>query len=116
MKCGGCVRAVETTLLDQPGVQRADVNLVSRSAWLDLTAGESDVDGVLKALADRGFPAKERSLDAPIGAVAAGQALPGWWQQWRQLMVALVLLLLSVLGHLSEAGPVSYTHLRAHET
>ena len=62
MKCGGCVRAVETTLLDQPGVQRADVNLVSRSAWLDLTAGESDVDGVLKALADRGFPAKELSL------------------------------------------------------
>ena len=93
MKCGGCVRAVETTLLDQPGVQRADVNLVSRSAWLDLTAGESDVDGVLKALADRGFPAKERVLDDPIGA-AAGQALPGWWQQWRQLMVALVLLLL----------------------
>ena len=47
MKCGGCVRAVETTLLDQPGVQRADVNLVSRSAWLDLTAGESDVDGAV---------------------------------------------------------------------
>ena len=107
MKCGGCVRAVETTLLDQPGVQRADVNLVSRSAWLDLTAGESDVAGVLKALADRGFPAKERALDDPIGAAAAGQALPGWWQQWRQLMVALLLLLLSVLGHLSEAGQLS---------
>ena len=106
MKCGGCVRAVETTLLDQPGVQRADVNLVSRSAWLDLTAGESDVGRVLKALADRGFPAKERALDDSIGA-AAGQALPGWWQQWRQLMVALVLLLLSVLGHLSEAGQLS---------
>ncbi|MCH1603648.1 MAG: cation transporter, partial [Synechococcus sp. MOX_bin13] len=107
MKCGGCVRAVENTLLDQPGVQRADVNLVSRSAWLDLTAGEIDVDGVLKALADRGFPAKERSLDAPIGGMTAGQVLPGWWQQWRQLMVALVLLLLSVLGHLSEAGHLS---------
>ncbi len=107
MKCGGCVRAVETTLLDQPGVQRADVNLVSRSAWLDLTAGESDVAGVLKALADRGFPAKERALDDPIGAAAASQALPGWWQQWRQLMVALLLLLLSVLGHLSEAGQLS---------
>nr|WP_255618182.1 heavy metal translocating P-type ATPase [Synechococcus sp. MU1625] len=107
MKCGGCVRAVETTLLDQPGVQRADVNLVSRSAWLDLTAGEGDVAGVLKALADRGFPAKERALDDPIGAAAAGQALPGWWQQWRQLMVALLLLLLSVLGHLSEAGQLS---------
>ena len=107
MKCGGCVRAVETTLLDQPGVQRADVNLVSRSAWLDLTAGESDVAGVLKALADRGFPAKERALDDPVGGVASRQVIPGWWPQWRQLMVALVLLLLSVSGHLSEAGHLS---------
>ena len=27
-----------------------------------------------------------------------------WWQQWRQLVVALVLLLVSVLGHLPGAG------------
>ena len=42
MKCGGCVSAVERTLLEQPGVQRADVNLVSRAAWLDLAeSGDS---------------------------------------------------------------------------
>ena len=62
MKCGGCVRAVETTLLDQPGVRRADVNLVSRAAWLDLAEAEGDVDAVLAALADRGFPARHRYL------------------------------------------------------
>ena len=44
MKCGGCVRAVERTLLEQPGVQRADVNLVSRAAWLDLSEADGDVD------------------------------------------------------------------------
>ena len=108
MKCGGCVRSVERTLLDQPGVQRADVNLVSRAAWLDLEESEGSVEAVLQALADRGFPATERSLNQPLetpgGDDLAGQS---WWRQWRQLMVALLLLLLSVLGHLSEAGQLS---------
>ena len=108
MKCGGCVRSVERTLLDQPGVQRADVNLVSRAAWLDLAESEGSVEAVLQALADRGFPARERSLNQPLETLgsddAAGQS---WWRQWRQLMVALLLLLLSVLGHLSEAGRLS---------
>ena len=108
MKCGGCVRSVERTLLDQPGVQRADVNLVSRAAWLDLAESEGSVEAVLKALADRGFPARERSLNQPLETPgsddSAGQS---WWRQWRQLMVALLLLLLSVLGHLSEAGRLS---------
>ena len=105
MKCGGCVRSVEQTLLEQPGVRRADVNLVSRAAWLDLSSSEGSVDAVLKALADRGFPARERSLQPDVGDGSRKEsAQPGWWRQWRQLMVALLLLLLSVLGHLSEAG------------
>ena len=108
MKCGGCVRSVERTLLDQPGVQRADVNLVSRAAWLGLAESEGSVEAVLQALADRGFPARERSLNQPLETPgsddSAGQS---WWRQWRQLMVALLLLLLSVLGHLSEAGRLS---------
>ena len=108
MKCGGCVRSVERTLLEQPGVERADVNLVSRAAWLDLADSEGSVEAVLKALADRGFPARERSLESLAGPVAAGDVKGlNWWRQWRQLMVALVLLLLSVLGHLSEAGHLS---------
>ena len=68
MKCGGCVRAVERTLLEQPGVQRADVNLVSRAAWLDLEEGAGSVEAVLGALSDRGFPARERQLEAAGGA------------------------------------------------
>ena len=108
MKCGGCVRSVERTLLDQPGVQRADVNLVSRAAWLDLAESEGSVEAVLQALADRGFPARERSLNQPLETPgsddSAGQS---WWRQWRQLMVARLLRLLSVLGHLSEAGRLS---------
>ena len=62
-------------------------------------------EAVLQALADRGFPARERSLEGPPHAMgSADSGGLSWWRQWRQLMVALVLLLLSVLGHLSEAG------------
>ena len=105
MKCGGCVRAVERTLLDQPGVRRADVNLVSRAAWLDLADSEGSVEAVLTALSSRGFPARERSDELPVGVTSpAGASALSWWQQWRQLMVALSLLVLSVLGHISESG------------
>ena len=108
IKCGGCVSAVERTLLEQPGVQRADVNLVSRAAWLDLAESDGNVDEVLAALAARGFPARERSLEFQPGLNGAtGSTGLSWWRQWRQLMVALVLLLLSVMGHLSEAGQLS---------
>ena len=91
MKCGGCVRAVERTLLEQPGVQRVDVNLVSRAAWLDLENDVGSVEAVLSALTDRGFPARERQLEDAAGA-ARHPGISGltWWQQWR---------------------PVSYTHL-----
>ena len=89
MKCGGCVSAVERTLLEQPGVQRADVNLVSRAAWLDLAESEGNVDEVLAALAARGFPARERSLEFQPG-LNGTTGSPGlsWWRQWRQLVVA----------------------------
>ena len=94
MKCGGCVSAVERTLLEQPGVQRADVNLVSRAAWLDFSESEGTVDAVLEALAARGFPAQERSLEFQPGVKGAnGSTGLSWWRQWRQLMA------------------VSYTHL-----
>ena len=91
MKCGGCVSAVERTLLEQPGVQRADVNLVSRAAWLDLAESDGNVDDVLAALAARGFPARERSLEFQPGLNGTSGS-PGlsWWRQWRQLMLSLI--------------------------
>ncbi|MGC6482070.1 MAG: heavy metal translocating P-type ATPase [Synechococcus sp.] len=107
MKCGGCVRAVERTLLEQPGVEDASVNLVTRSAWLSLRGEAQALDGVLLALENRGFPAKPRSQGRQGAEDDAAERSWGWWHQWRQLMVAFVLLVLSVLGHLAEGG-----HLR----
>ena len=106
MKCGGCVRSVERTLLDQPGVCEASVNLVTRSAWLRFEEDAvADLAGVVEALTARGFSAHPRETNA-FGSSVEGDRSWGWWQQWRQLIVALVLLVLSVVGHLAEAGTV----------
>ena len=106
MKCGGCVRAVEQRLLEQPGVRQASVNLMTRTAWVGLDpALEGDPSGPLvDALAGLGFQAQRRDQASTPLSRAQRQRQESWWQQWRRLVVALGLLLVSVLGHLSEAG------------
>ncbi len=108
MKCGGCVRSVERTLLEQPNVLNASVNLVSRTAWIDLANTEQSFEPILKALEDRGFSATVRPTN-PLSQSSTKElnATKEWWQQWRDLMISLILLLLSVLGHLAEGGRIS---------
>ena len=104
MKCGGCVRAVEQRLLDQPGVRQASVNLLTRTAWVDLASAEADQGNLVEALAELGFQARLRSSEVELSSRRERLLARSWWQQWRQLVVALVLLLVSVLGHLPGAG------------
>ncbi len=104
MKCGGCVRAVEQRLLDQPGVRQASVNLLTRTAWVDLASAEADQGALLAALAGLGFQARLRSSDGEWSSRRQRRQTQTWWQNWRQLVVALALLLVSALGHLSFAG------------
>jgi len=106
MKCGGCVRAVEQRLLEQPGVRQASVSLMTRTAWVGLDpALEGDPAGPLvEALAGLGFQAQRRDQASTPLSRAQRQRQESWWQQWRRLVVALGLLVVSVLGHLSEAG------------
>jgi Cu2+-exporting ATPase len=110
MKCGGCVRAVEQRLLEQPGVRQASVNLMTRTAWVGLDpALEGDPSGPLvAALAGLGFQAQRRDQASTPLSRAQRQRQESWWQQWRRLVVALGLLLVSVLGHLSEAGDLPF--------
>ncbi len=112
MKCGGCVRSVERTLQEHPGVEKASVNLVSRIAWLDLVDSDQPIESILSALEARGFSAKPREINPFAKETSSYEAWTGeWWMQWRQLMVALVLLLFSVLGHLVEGGHFSLPFL-----
>jgi Cu2+-exporting ATPase len=117
MKCGGCVRAVEQRLLQTPGVRQASVNLLTRTAWVELdpgAAGSGATGGdplptLVAGLAALGFQARPRSdgLESRLGDRQRRQA-EHWWRHWRQLVVALVLLLVSGLGHLADAGQLAW--------
>ncbi len=105
MKCGGCVRAVEKTLLEHQSVLNASVNLVARTAWLELKDFDQPLEPILDGLSARGFSAKQRETDIYNQAIRSSLNNPNeWWSQWRDLIIALVLLLFSGLGHLAEGG------------
>ena len=125
MKCGGCLRAVEQKLLAQPGVRQASVNLLSRTAWVELDAASSTdpgaqslADALAEALAGLGFAARVRDAEEAPASRRERLRQRHWWQQWRQLLVALALLLVSGLGHLAMAGqlpPAALTSLLSHQ-
>jgi Cu2+-exporting ATPase len=112
MKCGGCVRAVEQRLLEQPGVQQASVNLLTRTAWVQLDPELASADQgealprLKQALAGLGYQANLREAGQEVTSRRAMLQHRHWWQQWRQLVVALALLLVSVLGHLALEGAI----------
>ena len=96
MKCGGCVRTVEQTLIDQASVEQASVNLVERTALIELKEEGTNIEDILIALANRGFPSQKRvSTFLEQKTSSEVNALKQWWTQWRQLMIALVLLIFS---------------------
>ena len=108
MKCGSCVRAVEQRLQQQPGVRQVSVNLLTRTAWVDLNPEAAGVEPLLSSLRGLGFQAQPREE----GSVALNRKEQlrhqSWWQHWRQLVTALVLVLLSSLGHWAEADPAAW--------
>ncbi len=103
MKCGGCLRAVEKTLLDQENVESASVNLVQRTALIEIKNKNENIENIVTALTDRGFPAKQRESNQPINTEESSSTK----KFWKQLMIALILLLLSVIGHLAEGGKIN---------
>jgi Cu2+-exporting ATPase len=112
MKCGGCVSAVEKRLRAQPGVTQASVNLLSRSAWVEVQA-PTDVDAVLESLASLGFPSQPRDPDDQLQRLRHQRDELSWWSRWRQLITALLLLLVSSGGHLSSSGLLGDMRLHA---
>jgi Cu2+-exporting ATPase len=108
MKCGSCVRAVEQRLAQQPGVRHATVNLLTRTAWVDLAPDTTGVDAIVESLRGLGFHAHPREDGATVLNRKEMLRQQSWWQHWRQLIVALVLVLLSSLGHWAEATPTPW--------
>ncbi len=103
MKCGACLRAVEQTLLDQKNVESASVNLVQRTALIELNNKNENIESIINALKNRGFPATQRTNNQEH----LNSDLSSSKKLWKQLMIALILLLLSVIGHLAEGGKIN---------
>ena len=113
LKCGGCVRAVEQRLRQHPAVRDASVNLLTRTAWVELNPA---VEGALAdpvpelraSLAALGFEARRREEDPQAMPRLERRRQLHWWAHWRQLIYALALLLVSGLGHLADAGELPW--------
>ena len=109
MKCAGCVKAVEKQLIQFPGVNNACVNLATGVAVVDSEEFTIDVDALVEKLTKAGFPSTPRKQQ---GETDSDQALKESEEKkrqemrglQRQLIIALLLLLVSGIGHLGYIG------------
>ena len=109
MKCGGCVSTVEKILNNSDGVENVSVNLLTESAYFEITQKHIEIEAVLKNLKENGFPSKIYINDFSKKINKAElEKKKKWNNQWQKLTFALVLLLFSVLGHLAEGKYINF--------
>ena len=58
MKCGGCVNTVENLLNNSEGIENVSVNLLTESAYFEITQKQIELEAVLENLKENGFPSK----------------------------------------------------------
>lgn len=105
MKCAGCVKTVERQLIEHPGVKSACVNLATEVAVVESETGAVDPDALAKRLTDAGFPTQPRQTGNKILGDKQDDEDPAkrqrreMYSSLRQLAIAIILLLLSGIGH-----------------
>ncbi|MEG4048046.1 heavy metal translocating P-type ATPase [Microcoleus sp. Pol17_C1] len=101
MKCAGCAKAVERQLMQYSGVISACVNLAVEVATVECQPGTVDAEALAKKLTDNGFPSQSRSGENQREAEATTieRRRQEIRQQIKQLTIALILIILSGLGH-----------------
>ena len=102
MKCAGCAKAVERQLMQYSGVISACVNLAVEVATVECEPGAVDAEALAKKLTDNGFPSQSRcgGNQRELEAAAIERRQQEIRQQIRQLTIALILIILSGLGHI----------------
>jgi len=58
MKCGGCVSTVEKILNNSDGIENVSVNLLTESAYFEITQKHIEIESVLENLKENGIPSK----------------------------------------------------------
>ncbi|MGC1308482.1 MAG: cation-translocating P-type ATPase, partial [Phormidesmis sp.] len=103
MMCAGCVSTVEKKLSQCEGVISATVNLVTEVAAVKY-APDTDPGAIAQTLTAAGYPSKPRSAQSRDTLAAETDWLARKEQaqkeQASQLAIAIVLLILSTIGHL----------------
>jgi P-type Cu2+ transporter len=103
MKCAGCVRAVEQSLLQQSGVATVSVNLITESALVQYHPQSVTPIELAEKLTEQGFPTQFAQPEASTPRLEAEtpQTLD---RQRSEVVMAGLLVLLSGLGHLDALG------------
>ncbi len=109
MKCGSCVQVVEKILKNHPNINNASVNLVTKTAFIEIKEPNNPFADVIQVLTSKGFPSRER----PNQTISKNTELEtnenqNLWNKWRQLIIAISLLILSGFGHLVEGQQISF--------
>jgi len=109
MKCGGCVSTVEKILNNSDGIENVSVNLLTESAYFEITQKHIEIESVLENLKKNGFPSKIYINDFSKKINKAElKKKKKWNNQWKKLTFALLLLLFSGLGHLAEGRYINF--------
>ncbi len=109
MKCGSCVQAVEKLLKGHPNIKNASVNLVTKTAFVEIKEPNISLSDVIQTLTSKGFPSRERDYQKISNyAELETHENRNLWDKWRQLIIATSLLILSGLGHLIEGQQISF--------
>ncbi len=109
MKCGGCVSTVEKILNNSDGIENVSVNLLTESAYFEITHKHIEIESVLENLKENGFPSKIYINDFSKKINKAElEKQKKWNNQWNKLTFALSLLLFSGLGHLAEGRYINF--------
>jgi len=109
MKCGGSVSTVEKILNYSDGIENVSVNLLTESAYFEITQKHIEIETVLENLKENGFPSKIYINDFSKKINKAElEKKKSWNNQWKKLTFALLLLLFSGLGHLAEGRYINF--------
>jgi len=109
MKCGGCVSTVEKILNNSDGIENVSVNLLTESAYFEISQKHIEIETVLESLKENGFPSKIyiNDFSKKINKEELSKKKK-WNNQWQKLTFALLLLLFSGLGHLAEGKYINF--------
>ncbi|MBO6971176.1 MAG: cation-translocating P-type ATPase [Prochlorococcus marinus CUG1431] len=109
MKCGGCVNTVEKILKNSEGIENVSVNLLTESAYFEISQKHIEIETVLENLKENGFPSKIYINDFSKKINKAElEKKKKWNNQWKKLTFALLLLIFSGLGHLAEGKYINF--------